>query len=199
MPADRTAMIEREGMDRDLVQRAQKGDQQAFEALALRSHARLQRVAVGILRDPHLAEDAVQQALLGIWRDIRGLRDPARFEGWSYRLLVRICYAEAKRQPAWASNEAVPEAREPVAADQYEVIAHRDQLERAFAALSVDHRAVVVLHRLRGMPLEQIAEILEVPIGTVKSRLSRAMEGLRAALEADGRRQAGRPVRQEVV
>jgi RNA polymerase sigma factor (sigma-70 family) len=193
------AMSKREGMDHDLVLAAQKGDQQAFEALALRSHARLQRVAVGILRDPHLAEDAVQQALLGIWRDIRGLRDPARFEGWSYRLLVRICYAEAKRQPPWTSDTAVPEARVPVAADDYEAIAHRDQLERAFARMSVDHRAVVVLHRLRGMPLEQVAEILDVPVGTVKSRLSRAMEGLRAALEADTRRQPARPVRQEVV
>jgi RNA polymerase sigma factor (sigma-70 family) len=193
------AMSKREGMDHNLVLAAQKGDQQAFEALALRSHARLQRVAVGILRDPHLAEDAVQQALLGIWRDIRGLRDSARFEGWSYRLLVRICYAEAKRQPPWTSDTAVPEARVPVAADDYEAIAHRDQLERAFARMSVDHRAVVVLHRLRGMPLEQVAEILDVPVGTVKSRLSRAMEGLRAALEADTRRQPARPVRQEVV
>jgi RNA polymerase sigma-70 factor (ECF subfamily) len=193
------AMSKREGMDHDLVLAAQKGDQQAFEALALRSHARLQRVAVGILRDPHLAEDAVQQALLGIWRDIRGLRDPARFEGWSYRLLVRICYAEAKPQPPWTSDTAVPEARVPVAADEYDAIAHRDQLERAFARMSVDHRAVVVLHRLRGMPLEQVAEILDVPVGTVKSRLSRAMEGLRAALEADTRRQPARPVRQEVV
>ena len=186
-------------MDQDLVLRAQSGDQQAFEALALKSHARLQRVAVGILRDPHLAEDAVQQALLRIWRDIRGLRDPNRFEGWSYRLLVRICYAEAKRQPSWTSDTAVPEARVPLAADEYDAIAHRDQLERAFARLSVDHRAVVVLHRLRGMPLEQVAEILEVPVGTVKSRLSRAMEGLRAALEADSRRQPAGPVRQEVV
>lgn len=185
-------------MDQDLVRRAQRGDQQAFELLARRSHDRLQRVAVGILRDPHLAEDAVQQALLSIWRDIRGLREPARFEGWSYRLLVRICYAEAKRQPKWTSDTDLPEAREPVATDDYATVAHRDQLERAFARLSVDHRAVVVLHRLKGMPLEQIAEVLEVPVGTVKSRLSRAMEGLRAALEAEGRRDP-QPVQQEVV
>ena len=200
-PTDVGPGDEREGMDQDLVLRAQKGDRQAFETLALQSHDRLQRVAVGILRDPHLAEDAVQQALLGIWRDIRGLRDPARFDGWSYKLLVRICYAEAKRKPKWTSDENVPEAREPVAADDYDAIAHRDQLERAFARLSVDHRAVVVLHRLKGMPLDQVAEVLELPVGTVKSRLSRAMEGLRAALEADGRREPepGQPVRQEVV
>jgi len=185
-------------MDQDLVLRAQKGDQQAFEALALKSHARLQAVAVGILRDPHLAEDAVQQALLGIWRDIRGLRDPDRFEGWSYRLLVRICYAEAKRQPKWTSDSVIPRANEPIAADAYDAVAHRDQLERAFSRLSVDHRAVVVLHRLQGMPLEQVADVLGVPIGTIKSRLSRALEGLRAALEADSRSEPVQPVRQEV-
>ena len=156
-------------------------------------------LAERLLRDPSLAEDAVQQALLRIWSDIRGLRDPARFEGWSYRLLVRICYAEAKRQPPWTSDENLPEARVPVAADDYDSIAHRDQLERAFARLSVDHRAVVVLHRLRGMPLEQVAEVLEVPVGTVKSRLSRAMEGLRAALEADSRRKPTGSAIQEVV
>ena len=186
-------------MDHDLVRRAQTGDPEAFEALALRSHARLQAVAVGILRDPHLAEDAVQQALLDIWRDIRGLRDPARFEGWSYRLLVRTCYAEAKRRPTWTSESVLPEAYEPVAADEYSAIAHRDQLERAFARMSVDHRAVVVLHRLQGMPLEQVADVLGVPVGTVKSRLSRALQGLRAAIEADSRRQPVQPVRQEVV
>ena len=186
-------------MDQDLVVRAQKGDQDAFEALALKSHARLQAVAVGILRDPHLAEDAVQQALLDIWRDLRRLRDPVRFEGWSYRLLVRVCYAEAKRQPKWATETAVPEAFEPMAADAYSAVMHRDQLERAFSRLSVEHRAVVVLHRLQGMPVEQVADVLDIPIGTVKSRLSRAMEGLRAALEADARTSTRQTGAQEVV
>ena len=122
-------------MDGDLVVAAQRGDQRAFEALALKSHARLQAIAVGILRDPHLAEDAVQQALLDIWRDLPGLREPARFEGWSYRLLVRICYAEAKSKPRWTSHESVPEAQEPRAADAYASVLHRDELERAFTRL----------------------------------------------------------------
>jgi RNA polymerase sigma-70 factor (ECF subfamily) len=201
-PDDRSLdrrLREPEAMDQDLVVRAQKGDQRAFEALALKSHARLQAVAVGILRDPHLAEDAVQQALLDIWRNLRSLRDPLRFEGWSYRLLVRVCYAEAKRQPKWATGTAIPEAFEPKAADAYSAVMHRDQLERAFSRLSVEHRAVVVLHRLQGMPLEKVADVLDIPIGTVKSRLSRAMEGLRAALEADARTSTRQPGGQEAV
>ena len=75
-------------MDQDLVERAQQGDQQAFESLAVASHSRLFRVPNVLLRDHALAEDATQQAFLDIWRDLRRLRDPAKFEGWSYRILV---------------------------------------------------------------------------------------------------------------
>jgi RNA polymerase sigma-70 factor (ECF subfamily) len=80
-----------EGMDQNLVVRAQQGDQLAFESLTVANHPRLFRVAHGILGDPHLAEDATQQAFLDIWRNIPKLRDPAKFEGWSYRLLVYNC------------------------------------------------------------------------------------------------------------
>ena len=79
-------------MDQDLVVRTQQGDQRAFETLTASNHPRLFRVAYGILGDPHLAEDATQQAFLDIWRNIPRLRDPAKFEGWSYRLLVNACY-----------------------------------------------------------------------------------------------------------
>ena len=82
-------------MDQDLVVRAQGGDQRAFETLTASEHPRLFRVAHGILGDPHLAEDATQQAFLDIWRNIPRLRDPAKFEGWSYRVLVHACYATA--------------------------------------------------------------------------------------------------------
>ena len=83
-------------MDERLVHQVQEGDQEAFRSLVITEHARLLRVAQGVLRDPHVAEDAVQQAFLDIWRDIRRLRDASKFEGWSYRLLLRLCYAEAK-------------------------------------------------------------------------------------------------------
>jgi RNA polymerase sigma-70 factor (ECF subfamily) len=174
-------------MDPRLVVRAQDGDAGAFEALALEAHPRLQRIAVGILRDPDLAEDAVQQALLAIWRDLRRLRDPRSFDGWSYRLLVRRCYAEAKHRPRWDPECELGEQEAPVAGDVYRVVVVRDQLERAFDRLPVDHRAVVVLHHLLDLPVEHIADILEIPVGTVKSRLSRAMCGLRASIEADER------------
>lgn len=84
-------------MDSALVFRAQHGDQEAFASLAAACGDRLHAVAHRILRDVHLAEDATQQALFAIWQDLPRLRDPARFEAWSYRLLVNACYDEVRR------------------------------------------------------------------------------------------------------
>ena len=174
-------------MDTDLVIRAQHGDEEAFASLAVAAGDRLHAVAHRILRDIDLAEDATQQALLTVWRDLPQLRDPARFDAWSYRLLVRACYAEARRTRRWAPNLRVLPADEPSGADDSNTVADRDQLERGFRRLSIDHRAVVVLHHYLDMPLDEVAETLGVPVGTVRSRLHHAMRGLRAALEADAR------------
>jgi RNA polymerase sigma-70 factor (ECF subfamily) len=185
-------------MDRDLVEQATHGDQRALESLLVMSHPRLYRVAYAILRDRHLAEDATQRALLGIWRDIRRLRDPAKYEGWANRLLVRICYDEAKRRRAWIPDllsQGVAPQRAP---DQYDAVLDRDQLERGFRHLSVEHRAVLVLRCMLDMPMELVAETLGVAPGTVGSRLSRAIGALRTALEADARAPVPAPVRQEV-
>lgn len=173
-------------MDPELVLRAQHGDQRAFEALTVSSHPRLFRVAYGILRDPTLAEDATQQAFLDIWRFLRRLRDPSRFEAWSYRLLVNACYDEAKHQKRWVTTATLRESVSP-GSDPFSVVLDRDQLGRGFAQLSVDHRAVIVLRYLLDLPVEDTAEALGVPPGTVTSRLSRALAALRAALEADAR------------
>jgi RNA polymerase sigma-70 factor (ECF subfamily) len=174
-------------MDTDLVVRAQHGDEEAFASLAVAAGDRLHAVAHRILRDIELAEDATQQALLTVWRDLPQLRDPARFDAWSYRLLVRACYAEARRTRRWAPNLRLVPADEPAAADGTSSVADRDQLERGFRRLSIEHRAVVVLHHYLDMPLDEVAETLGVPVGTVRSRLHHAMRGLRAALDADAR------------
>jgi RNA polymerase sigma-70 factor, ECF subfamily len=174
-------------MDTDLVIRAQHGDEEAFASLAVAAGDRLHSVAHRILRDIDLAEDATQQALLTVWRDLPTLRDPARFDAWSYRLLVHACYAEARRSRRWAPNLRLLPADEPAGADDSSTVVDRDQLERGFKRLSFDHRAVVVLHHYLDMPLEEVAETLGVPVGTVRSRLHHAMRGLRAALDADAR------------
>jgi RNA polymerase sigma-70 factor, ECF subfamily len=174
-------------MDPDLVTMAQHGDQQAFETLATIAHPRLYRVALGVLGDAGAADDATQQALIAMWRDLPRLRDPHKFDGWSYRLLVRACYAEAKRRPAWLPESAMSESHQPIAPDAYAAIVRRDQLERALCRLSVEHRAVIVLRYMLDLPLAQVADALGVSVGTIGSRLDRALTGLRAELDADSR------------
>ena len=186
-------------MDQDLVVRVQRGDRRAFEALATADYPRLFAVAHGVLGDRSLAEDVTQQALLDIWRDIRRLRDPSKYEGWAYRLLVRVCYAEAKRQPKWTPSDELSPADEPSAADAYGVVADRDQLERGFQRLSMDHRVVLALRHLLGMTPEEVADTLDLPRSTVYSRLQAATKAMRAALEADARIVVPTADRQEVL
>ena len=174
-------------MDTELVIRAQRGDESAFAALAQTAADRLHAVAHRILRDLELADDATQQALLAIWRTLPQLRDPERFDAWSYRLLVRACYAEGRRARGRLESRPLLPTDAPAQVDAAALVADRDELERGFQRLSIDHRAVVVLHHYLGMPLEQVADALGVPAGTVRSRHHHAMRGLRAALEADAR------------
>lgn len=171
-------------MDQDLVVRAQQGDRRAFETLALDSHPRLHKVAHGILRDAALAEDVTQQALLDIWRNLGSLHDPRKYDGWSYRVLVNACHAEARRTPRWLPESVVTPAHEPRAADAFGRVDDRDQLERGFRELSVDHRTVLVLHYLLDLTQEQVAEVLDIPAGTVASRLNRATRLMRELLDA---------------
>ncbi len=181
-------------MDADLVIRAQRGDKGAYGLLAAEVADRLLAVARRILRDIDLAEDATQQALLAIWQDLPQLRDPARFEAWSYRLLVRACYAEGRKDRRWAPNLRLLPGDELAADDDLSSVVDRDQLERGFRRLSIDHRTVVVLHHYLDLPLERVAEIVGIPTGTAHSRLHHAMRALRAALDADRR-----PVSREVM
>ena len=172
-------------MDTDLVVRAQRGDKGAYALIATEAAGRFLTVARGILRDIDLAEDATQQALLNVWQDLPQLRDPARFEAWSYRLLVRACYAEGRKERRWAPNLRLLPVDQPAADDALSSVVDRDQLERGFRRLSLDHRAVVVLYHLLDLPLERVAEILGIPAGTAHSRLHHATRALRAALDAD--------------
>jgi RNA polymerase sigma-70 factor, ECF subfamily len=174
-------------VDRGLVVRAQHGDRDAFERIVDVSFDRCRGLAVRLLRDTRLAEDAVQQAMVNIWRDLPRLRDPERYDAWSYTLLLRACYGEYRKAPRWmpAIGEGMP--HEPRARDEFGAVIDRDQLERGFRRLSMDHRVVLVLHHYLDLPLEQVASVVGVPIGTVKSRLHRAIAEMRAALEADAR------------
>lgn len=174
-------------MTETLVRRVQEGDRQAFEALIIEHHRRLFVLAHGILRDPHAAEDATQLAFIDIWRKIGSLREAAAFDAWSYRLLVRICHREAKRQ---RTDHGVLQPLDVDVASGFDaigVVVDRDRLERAFLRLPLDQRTVVAMRFLLDMTPEHIADTLEIPRPTVYSRLHRALRSMRAALEADER------------
>jgi RNA polymerase sigma-70 factor (ECF subfamily) len=175
-------------MTRTLVERAQRGDRDAYEQLARDAARRLFLVASRLLRDRDAAEDAVQQTLVAIWRDLGTLRDPDRFEAWSYRIVVRYCRQEARRHRRMGVTVVDLSDAMTSAPDRLGDVALHDQLGRAFEHLSVDHRTVVVLHHLVGLPLGEIAEILDIPYGTVGSRLHHAMRAMRTAIESAERR-----------
>ena len=178
-------------MQRDLVERARRGDHDAFAELAGAAISRLDSAAWLILRDPEQAADAVQNALVRAWRDLPTLRDPAKFDAWLHRLLVRSCIDEARRLRRHRIDLELTALDVPVLADHVSTIADRDQLERGFVRLDPEMRAVIVLHHYLDLALPEVAVTLGIPIGTAKSRLHRALVLMRAALEADARTGTG--------
>jgi RNA polymerase sigma-70 factor (ECF subfamily) len=177
-------------MDQELVRRAVSGDHEAFSQVATNAFEALFRTARLILRDDDMAADAVQDALLSAWLHIRAVRDPVRFESWLRRLLVRACYAQAARARRHRTIELQIDEVDVVGGVSAEIQdrhAMRDQLDRGFRRLSLDHRAVLVAHHYLGLPDLEASTMLGIPIGTYKSRLNRATAAMRAALEADGR------------
>jgi RNA polymerase sigma-70 factor, ECF subfamily len=175
-------------MQRDLVIRARSGDHDAFSTLAAGAVDRLHRTAWLILRSDADAADAVQEALLQAWLHIAAVRDPDRFDAWLNRLLVHACYRLARRTSRRKVLEipmAVPDG--PGAQDVQDALAARDQLERAFRRLTPEQRAALVVHHYLGLPDAEAATVLEIAVGTFKSRLHRAALALRAAVEADDR------------
>jgi RNA polymerase sigma factor (sigma-70 family) len=175
-------------VQRDLVERAQGGDRESFGALVRASIDRLYDAAQLMVRDGDLADDAVQEALIVAWRDLRGLRDPDRFDGWLYRILVRCVYrlakSERRRRVGPGRVVSIGDWTTPGPAGELE---NRDEIDRAFRRIRPEFRAVLVLHHHLGLSDDEAAEVLGVPAGTVKSRLNRATSALRAEIDAHGR------------
>jgi RNA polymerase sigma-70 factor (ECF subfamily) len=168
------------------VLRARGGDRDAFDHLATRVVDRLYRVARLLLHDTEQAEDAVQETLVRCWRDLPSLRDPARFDAWVNRLLMRAINDEF-RAASRARSAVTLLHLEPSTRDQSDEVALREQLSRGFQRLTLEHRAVLVMRLYLGLSLEETAITLGIPAGTAKSRLHYATLAMRDALEADAR------------
>ena len=173
-------------LDASVVERARHGDRDAYEALAREASQRLYPVAFRIVRDRDLADEALQRALVAIWKELPKLRDNDKFEAWSYRVLLRFCTDELRRRGRTARDIADVSARSS-SPDQQAQLADRDELERAFRRLSPEHRAVIVLTYYRGLTGAEVAAALGVSPGTVASRLHYALRQMRGLLDADSR------------
>ena len=176
--------------DHSLADRARKGDLDAFEELM---HARIDtiyRLSYAIVGDEADARDSTQETFISAWRRIRGLRDPSRFDAWLQRIAVNAARmtlrSRGRRQvreiPSGdvAKLAAMSDRAKPERSDS-------DVLGAALDRLPVDERTILVLHHLDGHDMAGLAEILEIPIGTVKSRLHSARQALQAALAAEDR------------
>ena len=172
---------------RELVERARRGDHDAFSVLARAAFPRLDATARLIIRNREAAQDAVQEALMRTWHDLPDLRDPDRFDAWLYRILVNACYRELRRHRRWSMEVELDPLIDLPVADGSAALAERDAIERGFRRLDPEQRAVVVLNLYLGLSIPETADILAIPQGTAKSRLHRALSRLRAALDADAR------------
>ena len=177
-------------MQTELVDRARRGDREAFGVLAGGAVDRLYAIARLLLRDTELAEDATQDALVRAWRDLPSLRDAERFDAWLYRLIVRSCTDIGRHRRRWRAEMTVV-SMEPAESDRSSELADRDQIERGLRRLNEGQQAILVMHFYLGLSPSESADALEIPVGTAKSRLHYAIEALRAAIAADERSAVG--------
>ncbi len=179
---------------RGLVERATRGDHDAFAELARAAVVRLDQAARLILRDPELARDAVQEGLIRAWRDLPKLRDPDRFDAWLHRLTINSCIDQTRRRRRRPIEVELMDLHAPAISDMSGALADRDQVDGVLRHLDERGRAVVVLHYFLGLPLTDVAVTLGIPLGTVKSRLHRALGEMRIEMGAEPQRSRARPV-----
>jgi len=167
------------------------GDAEAFEALFARHHAGVYHFALAMLRDVSSAEDVLQETFLAVARTGRQYEPRGQFRTWLLRIVRNRCLnrLEARRVRSVVAGQAALDAAEPAAADpppprRAELDEDLAATRRALEALPPRQREAVVLYAMRQMPYRQIAEVLEVPVNTVKTLIHRARAALAVALDA---------------
>lgn len=169
--------------DRDLVERAVAGDTQAFGELARREEKFMYAVAIGRLGDPHLARDAVQEALLSAWRHRAQLRDPAAFRGWLGRIVFTTAVSLGRKRntsEVGLVEESIPASPAPDSERRKERMA---TLSSAMTQLEEDKQVLLALHYSDGLSYAEIAGQLGISEGAVRGRMFHAREKLRGLLK----------------
>jgi RNA polymerase sigma-70 factor (ECF subfamily) len=177
-----------------LVERARRGDADAFVALIEERQVAMARVATAILGNEADVADALQETLVALWRELPRLRSVERFRAWADAVLVIACRLVLRRRArrrvrevSLADEQVEGNDSRPIGRGSDDDLADRELFVRAFAALSIDARAILVLHHLEERPVAAIAEAMRIPAGTVKSRLFAARRDLERALERERR------------
>jgi RNA polymerase sigma-70 factor (ECF subfamily) len=181
-------------MERALVERACAGDRAAFDDLVRSRIDAVYRTSLAILGDTADAADATQETFVSAWSHRSSLRDPDRLDAWIGRINLNSCREVLRRRRRWKVREirlgGPDDGRfQPAATDRRldERAADSDAFDRAFARLSIDDRAILVLHHLQERPVAEMAAVLDVPVGTLKARLHRARAALESALAKESR------------
>jgi len=195
------------GADRDLIQRAQRGDTAAFEELVARHERRAYAIAMGLVRDQEDALEIVQEAFLRVYRGLDAFNGAASFFTWLYRIVKNLSI-DLMRRPAWQREVADADLDDPErlldgairGADPSDLL-HRSELSEligaAFEALPPYHREVIVMREVEGMSYEEMAAAAGVSKGTIMSRLFHARKKLQRSLAACYREETGRLPRED--
>lgn len=177
---------EQDADDRILIQRFLDGEKAAFERLVERYYRRIDRLAQQVVGHPAAAEDIAQEAFLRAYRAISRFRGEASFYSWLYRITLNLCLNYLRRQPKVSSvEEDTPSAQTGVSVDPSTLLEDRERerlVRGAIDSLPPHYRVVVVLRDLEGLSYQEIANLLSIPVGTVKSRINFAKRLLKEKL-----------------
>jgi RNA polymerase sigma-70 factor, ECF subfamily len=188
-PGHNKCMTDRAESEREnwWVLRAQSGDREALNELLKAIQGPLYRYIFSLVREQHQAEDVLQEVFIRIYRKLGWLREPQVFRAWAYQIATREAFRYLKRERRRADRVSAERVSAEAALKTIPVISQRaevtpeliEQLPELVANLSPASRAVIVLYYLHEMSLDETAAVLEIPIGTVKSRLAYGLESLR--------------------
>ena len=170
--------------DGELVRRFLAGDAGAATELISRHERRVYAVCLRVLGNPDDAADAAQDALLAMIRKLDGFRGEAAFTTWLYRVAMNVCYdhlRRAKRRPVLRRDDDAP-APEPALDDHADAVAGAHDVAAALEQVPEDFRVAIVLADVHDLPYDEIAKVLDLPVGTVKSRVHRGRIALAKAL-----------------
>jgi RNA polymerase sigma-70 factor, ECF subfamily len=178
-------------LERELVEAARRGDRAAYDVLVRRKVESVYRTARAILGNEADAQDATQEAFVAAWRHLPRLRDVDRFEAWFGRIVVNAC-RQSLRHRSVVREIAIPDdpgerhfQGRRATADPGTTVIDALSFDRAFDRLPIDDRAILTLHHADGRGLDEVASILGIPTGTVKSRLLRARRALERSLDRE--------------